>query len=192
METNRGGADAELAAGRWSPRPSRGRRRKDEPKRCPSSVDRRYSRLAERLVEGPRGARSALDAYVACGDAALGASRKSRDELKKRNAAVEAARKAYVERKPNRGQHRGGGGDLWQAENALRVACRRAAQQQSHFSSQVAESEACVLALERWRARSMEAHVERFAKICQVFRDDLARVGERLVKCGREPCGNPG
>ena len=33
-----------------------------------------YSRLAEQLVEGPRGARAAHDSYVKCGDFALGAS----------------------------------------------------------------------------------------------------------------------
>ena len=164
-----------------------------------------FSRLGDDLVEARSGAREVKETYVKCGEKALGAARASREELKRRNAVVEAKQKAYVKCKPARGgglswtaaasSKLGGGGggggggargDLWLAENELRVACQRAAQQQSHFSSVVAECEASVAALETWRDDQSHRLVDRFVRVMAVFRDDLARVGERLVKCGRE------
>lgn len=145
-----------------------------------------YSQLADDLVEAKHGAEAAFRSYADCGERAVHAARDSRDALRKKHAAVEARQKAYAARKPARGRGTTARGDLWLAENELRVACREAAQQQAHFVSQVAECETAVAALETWRDAQMDRFLDRFARINAVFRDDLARVGERLVKCGRE------
>ena len=151
-----------------------------------------FSKLGDDLVEARSGVREVRETYVRCGEKALGAARGSREELKRRNAVVDAKQKAYVRCKPARGgglsgsSGAGARGDLWRAETELRIACQRAAQQQSHFSSVVAECEASVAALESWRDVQTDRLVDRFARVTQIFRDDLARVGERLVKCGRE------
>jgi len=94
--------------------------------------------------------------------------------------------KAHAAGKPHSGSSKRGG-DLWLLENELRVACRLSAQAQARFHGLVADADAELPSLVAWKDAGLDHFAGQFARANQTFRDDLCRVGSRLLRCGRAP-----
>ena len=75
--------------------------------------------------------------------------------------------------------------DLWFAENELRVASRRCSQLQASYNARVSETTSLMKRLEDWRDSGLEKIVEALTVAMTSYRDDLCRVGERLVCVAR-------
>lgn len=137
-----------------------------------------YSRLSEDVVVSQL--KETLDEYSKRGKEALGAVEKCRYALAKANATLTASNTALAGCRSQSVRN-----DLWQHENTYRVAVRDRSQRQQSLGSKVAECEAIFERLESWRQERLRVAREAFGTLSQTYRDDMCRVGERLVKCGR-------
>lgn len=132
-----------------------------------------------RLSENVHGAlRETLDEYRQKGRAAIGAAEKCKKELEKAEEGVIRARNDLVEARMSRS-------DMWQRENTYRIVVRDRSQTQQRLGNRIAECESAIKSLEVFRSDRLREARRIFGQMAQLYRDDMCRVGERLVKCGR-------
>jgi len=138
--------------------------------------------LSRICIELQEACRDASENYKEVGGSAIKVSKTARLELRRAETCVKEKRGKFLACRPTAGNQRE---DLWFAENELRVASRRCSQLQSGFGVKVSECANVLRTLEQWRERAVSKLVEALATATTSYRDDLCRVGERLVAVAR-------
>mmetsp|Transcript_7188 Transcript_7188/g.10708 ORF Transcript_7188/g.10708 Transcript_7188/m.10708 type:complete len:537 (-) Transcript_7188:308-1918(-) len=132
-------------------------------------------RLCSDLVTA---AEETADKHAKIGGGALKSAKNVREKLRKATNDVKNKHAAFRASRPSPSAKRV---DLWFAENDLRIACRACSQQQSLYLLQARDTINTLDTLHIWREAALSHLVQLFVKSISIYRDDLRRVGERLI-----------